>query len=98
RGARKEHRFVIKNASHAPVELVIRSVSCACAKASLERRTLQPDEETILSAALDTSRGKGDRVQTDILLKATSQPSSPEVIARQQFVRLRLTATPDQER
>ena len=82
-GSIAEHAFKIKNTGNKTLEIKKIATSCACTSAEVEKKSLQPDEETNIDVAYNTglmgdsphAKGKQERI---IYIK-TNDPISPQV-------------------
>jgi hypothetical protein len=73
------HDFVIKNSGDAPLIISDVKTSCGCTVATMDKKTLNPGEETVVSATLKLS-GEGPRTK-DISVMS-NDPDSPTYILK----------------
>jgi len=77
RGSTLVHQFRIKNTTGQPVGISSVRVSCGCVSASALKTYLLPDEETAVTARMDTNRFRG--VKTVTIYVHFNKPKSEEV-------------------
>jgi hypothetical protein len=80
-GKAVEHNFTVKNLGKAVLEIKRVATSCACTKAKINKKEIQPGEEANLrvsynSGAMSGPRGKGR--QERIIYVKSSDPESPQ--------------------
>ncbi len=77
RGPRLEHPFHITNNTGQPVHIADVRVSCGCVTATVVQPYLQPGQETVLQAYMDTRRFSG--IKTVTIYVRLDQPHGEEV-------------------
>ena len=58
-----EHDFIVRNVGDAPLELANVKTSCGCTVAALKQKTLQPGEETTITATLSNKGRQGPQTR-----------------------------------
>lgn len=77
RGPAQTHQFRVVNKTKGPINISRVSVSCGCVTASPAKRQLQPGEDTVIDAHMDTTRFTGTRKVT--IFVQFDQPNFEEV-------------------
>jgi len=94
RGPMLTHPFHVRNNGTAPIHIADIRVSCGCVTAAALETTIQPGQETIILAQMNTTRFSG--VKTVTIFVRFDQPQSEEVrLWVQANSRDDVTVTPD---
>jgi hypothetical protein len=94
RGPLLEHRFRVVNRTNATVNISSIKVACGCTKATTDKMTLKPGEETVLYVTMDTTRFTGTKSVT--IFVNFDQPQADEVrLVVQAYGRNDFTVSPD---